>query len=133
MKLLYLGDVVGRSGREAANRYIAHARSQLGVEFVVVNGENAAAGFGITPAIAREFFDAGADVVTTGNHAWDQLEIIPYLAQEKRLLRPQNYPPSAPGAGAARSWRARQAAKAGWRCKSPSVRSAAGRFASRPA
>jgi metallophosphoesterase (TIGR00282 family) len=70
------------------------------LDFIVANGENAAGGFGITPAICEEFFKAGVDAITTGNHLFDQSEIVPYLAQEKRLLRPLNYPDATPGAGA---------------------------------
>jgi metallophosphoesterase (TIGR00282 family) len=99
MKILFLGDVVGRGGRDAVCAYVPRARKEHALDFVVINGENAAAGFGITPAIAGDFFKAGADVITTGNHVWDQQEIVPYIAGEKRLLRPQNYPPGTPGTG----------------------------------
>jgi metallophosphoesterase (TIGR00282 family) len=99
MKILFLGDIVGRSGRDAVCAWVPRARREQALDFVVVNGENAAAGFGITPAIVAEFLKAGVDVITTGNHVWDQQEIIPYLAQEKRLLRPYNYPEGTPGAG----------------------------------
>lgn len=101
MKILFLGDVVGRSGRDAVCAYIPRARKEHALEFVVVNGENAAAGFGITPAIVEEFFKAGADVITTGNHVWDQQEIITSLSREKRLLRPHNYPATTVGTGLA--------------------------------
>lgn len=101
MKILFLGDVVGRSGREAVCQFLPRARKEHGLDFIVVNGENAAGGFGITPAICDDFIKAGADVVTTGNHAWDQQEIIPKMAKEKRLLRPQNYPEGTTGNGAA--------------------------------
>ena len=99
MKILFLGDVVGRSGRDAVCAFLPKARKQHALDFIVVNGENAAGGFGITPAIYDDFIKAGADVVTTGNHAWDQQEIIPKFAKEKRLLRPQNYPEGTPGNG----------------------------------
>jgi metallophosphoesterase (TIGR00282 family) len=75
------------------------ARKEHALDFIVVNGENAAGGFGITADIAKEFFKAGTDVITTGNHVWDQQEVIPYIAQEKRLLRPHNYPESTVGTG----------------------------------
>lgn len=101
MKILFLGDVVGRSGRDAVCAYVPRARREQGLDFVVVNGENAAAGFGITPAICEEFFKAGIDLITTGNHVWDQQEIIPVLNKEKRLLRPHNYPESTVGSGLA--------------------------------
>jgi 2',3'-cyclic-nucleotide 2'-phosphodiesterase len=97
MKLLFLGDVMGRSGREAACAYVKTQRQA--VDFIIVNGENSAGGFGITPAICEEFFKAGADVITTGNHLWDQQEIVPLLAREKRLLRPLNYPEATLGTG----------------------------------
>ena len=75
-------------------------RQELGLDFVVVNGENAAAGFGITAKICAELHGGGVDCITTGNHVWDQREIIPYIAQDKRLLRPVNFPPGTPGWGA---------------------------------
>lgn len=101
MRILFLGDIVGRSGREAVCRYVTRARKEQNLDFIVVNGENAAAGFGITPAICEELFKAGVDAITTGNHLWDQQEIIPYLGREKRLIRPLNYPDSTTGSGAA--------------------------------
>ena len=100
MRLLFCGDVVGQSGRNAVCATVRRAKGELGIDFVVANGENAAGGFGITPAICEEFFDAGVDVVTTGNHVWDQREVITYFEQEQRLLRPHNYPLGTPGAGA---------------------------------
>jgi 2',3'-cyclic-nucleotide 2'-phosphodiesterase len=99
MKILFLGDVVGRSGRDAVVKHVPQLRKEWALDFVVVSGDNAAGGFGITPAICKDFFDAGADVVTGGDHIWDQKEIVPYLSTEKRLLRPQNFPDSAPGRG----------------------------------
>ncbi len=99
MKILFLGDVVGRSGRDAVYAWLPRARKEHAPDFVVVNGENAAHGFGITPAICEEFFRAGVDVITTGNHVWDQQEIIPLLSREKRVLRPHNYPEATPGTG----------------------------------
>ena len=99
MKILFLGDVVGRSGRDAVCKWLPGARKEHGLDFIVVNAENAAGGFGITPDIAKDFFKAGADVLTTGNHVWDQQEIMPYIAQEKRILRPHNYPETTPGTG----------------------------------
>src|ERR1700743_822076 len=100
MKVLFCGDIVGRSGREAVTNNIPRLRETLGLDFVVVNGENAAAGFGITAKICGELHHAGVDCITTGNHVWDQREIIPYIAQDKRLLRPLNFPPGTPGWGA---------------------------------
>ncbi len=100
MKLLYLGDVVGRSGRVAAIEAIPQLRRDLKLDFVVVNGENSAHGFGITPKICAEFYEAGADAITTGNHVWDQRELIPYIDGDPRLVRPANFPRGTPGRGA---------------------------------
>ncbi len=99
MRILFLGDVIGRAGRDAVTGRMAEIRQRLSLDFVVVNGENAAHGFGITPKICEEFFAAGVDVLTLGNHTWDQREIIPHLDQEPRLLRPLNYPVGTPGRG----------------------------------
>ncbi len=99
MRILAFGDVVGRSGRRGLCESLPHLRRELAADFVIVNGENAAGGFGITPKICDQFFAAGADVVTTGNHAWDQKEIVPHFDREKRLLRPHNYPEGTPGTG----------------------------------
>ena len=101
MNLLFIGDVVGRPGRDAVTGRLPALRDELGLDFVVLNGENAAAGFGITGKICRAFYDAGVDVITTGNHVWDQREIITYINGDPRLLRPLNYPPGTPGRGAA--------------------------------
>jgi metallophosphoesterase (TIGR00282 family) len=101
MRLLFVGDVVGRSGRKVALEQLPLLRERLALDAVVVNGENAAGGFGITPAICQEFYDAGADVVTTGNHVFDQREIIPRLERDARLLRPLNMMPGTPGRGVA--------------------------------
>src|SRR5213075_943423 len=100
MKVLFCGDIVGRSGREAVVKNVPRLRQELGLDFVVVNGENAAAGFGITAKICSELHGAGVDCITTGNHVWDQRDIISYIAQDKRLLRPLNFPPGTPGWGA---------------------------------
>jgi metallophosphoesterase (TIGR00282 family) len=99
MNILFLGDVVGRSGRDAVVKHLPKLRSEWQLDFIVVDGDNAAGGFGSTPQTVKDFFAAGADVVTGGDHIWDQKEIVPYLAQEKRLLRPQNFPQQAPGTG----------------------------------
>ena len=99
MKILFCGDVVGRSGRDAITQYVPKLRAEHELDFVIVNGDNAAAGFGITPQICKDFYDAGVDVITGGDHIWDQKEIVPYLASEKRLLRPQNFPEKTPGIG----------------------------------
>ena len=99
MRILFLGDVVGRSGREGVLRQIPLLRRDLSLDFVVVNGENAAGGFGITEKIAAEFFAAGADVITTGNHVWDQKELVGQIDRMPNLLRPINYPDGTPGRG----------------------------------
>ena len=100
MRILFLGDVVGRSGRDALVANLPKLRAALRADLVVVNGENASHGFGLAPDMARAMLDAGADVITLGNHAWDRKEIIPYLEAEPRVIRPVNYPPGTPGRGA---------------------------------
>ncbi len=99
LKLLFLGDVVGEPGRKAVIEMVPKFKAGRGVDFVVVNGENAANGRGITPKITIDLLRAGAAVITTGDHVWDQKEIISFFPTEPRLLRPLNYPASAPGAG----------------------------------
>ena len=101
MRLLFVGDVVGRAGRTALLDLLPDLRRRWALECVVVNGENAAGGFGITEAICREFLDAGADCVTLGNHSFDQREALVFIARQPRLIRPVNYPPGTPGSGAA--------------------------------
>ncbi len=96
-----MGDIVGRSGRDALVAELPSLRRELGLDFVVVNGENAAGGFGITAAICDDVFDAGADVITLGNHSWDQREALVHIERETRLVRPVNYPSGTPGRGAA--------------------------------
>ena len=100
MRLLFLGDLVGRSGRVAVVEALPGLRERYRADFVVVNGENAAGGFGITEPILTELLDAGADVVTTGNHVFDQRETLVFIERADRLLRPINYPPGTPGRGA---------------------------------
>ncbi len=100
MRILFLGDIVGRSGRKAVLDELADMREKLRADFVIVNGENAAGGFGITEKICTQLLDAGADVITTGNHAFDQREALVFIGREPRLLRPVNYPPGTPGRGA---------------------------------
>src|SRR5665213_1764116 len=102
MRIAFFGDIVGRSGREGLADHLPGLRRRLAIEFVIVNAENAAAGFGITEATARELFDAGADCLTLGNHSWDQKEALTYIVREPRLIRPLNYPvlADAPGRGA---------------------------------
>ncbi len=102
MRLGFFGDVVGRAGRAAVAEHLPRVRKQLKLDFVVVNGENAAGGFGITSSTANELFDAGADCITLGNHSWDQAEALTFIERETRLLRPFNYPQTLniPGRGA---------------------------------
>ncbi len=99
MRILFLGDVVGRSAREAVIKQIPEIRRNFSLDFVIVNGENAAGGFGITEKICEDFFSSGIDCITTGNHVWDQKELFDYIKDENRLLRPINYPEETPGKG----------------------------------
>ena len=99
MQILFVADVFGRPGRTAMAEGVARWRASRRPALTIVNGENAAGGFGLTPSMALELFDAGADVVTSGNHIWDKREIYPMLDQEPRLLRPDNYPAGNPGRG----------------------------------
>jgi len=99
MRLMFLGDVVGRSGREVVYANLPSLREQLKPDLVVVNGENAAHGFGITEEIYQKLREAGADVVTLGNHAFDQREALIFIAREERLIRPLNWPQGCPGRG----------------------------------
>lgn len=99
MRVLMIGDVVGKPGRQAVRALTPRLRRELKADVVIANGENAAAGRGLTPATARELFEAGVDVITSGNHIWDQKEIVPFLDGEALVLRPANYPPAAPGRG----------------------------------
>jgi metallophosphoesterase (TIGR00282 family) len=100
MRLLFVGDVVGRAGRAVLLEHLSMLRARWALDLVVVNGENAAGGFGITETIVQEFLDAGADAVTLGNHAFDQKEALAFIERQPRLIRPLNYPPGAPGRGA---------------------------------
>jgi metallophosphoesterase (TIGR00282 family) len=101
MRLLFVGDVVGRSGRAAVIERLPALIRDWKLDCVIVNGENAAGGFGITEAIYQEIMDAGADVITGGNHSWDQREALVFIERAPRLLRPINYPPGTPGRGIA--------------------------------
>jgi 2',3'-cyclic-nucleotide 2'-phosphodiesterase len=101
MRILFIGDVVGRSGRAIVQQQLPRLRRDWKLDFVVLNGENAAGGFGITEAICQEFLDAGADAITGGNHSWDQKEALVFIERAPRLLRPINFPPGTPGRGAA--------------------------------
>ena len=99
LKILFLGDVIGEPGRRAVIDSIPKFKEERGVDFVIVNGENSANGRGITPRISIELLRAGAAVITSGDHIWDQKDIVPYIDQEPRLLRPLNYPGGTPGGG----------------------------------
>ncbi len=99
MRILFVGDVMGRSGREAVQKHLPGLKEKLKADIAIVNGENAAQGIGITDKICAELYAAGADCITTGNHVWDQREIIPYIARDPKLLRPLNFPKHAPGNG----------------------------------
>ena len=99
--VLCVGDVFGESGRRCVQTLLPRLRKQHEVDVAVVNVENAAAGFGVTPLIARTFLEQGVDVMTSGNHIWDRKEIIEYIVKENLLLRPANYPSGTPGVGSA--------------------------------
>lgn len=99
MKIIFLGDIVGQVGREAIFEHLPTIRKQIKPDLVIVNGENAAHRVGITPKIARQLFDAGIDGITGGDHSFDRSEIIPYMAEEGRLIRPLNMPAATPGKG----------------------------------
>lgn len=99
MRLIFLGDVVGRTGRKAVLEQIPLLRARYEPDILVMNGENAAGGFGITEAVFKEFIAAGADVVTLGNHAWDQKEALDFIGNEPALVRPMNFPGTTPGKG----------------------------------
>lgn len=101
MRILFLGDLVGRSGRQVAIEQIPRLRKRWNIDLLVVNGENAAGGFGINEAIYNEVIAAGADAVTLGNHAFDQRETLVYIERAERLIRPANFPSGTPGRGAA--------------------------------
>ncbi len=107
MRILFVGDVFGSAGRRIVREHLGHVVEQNTVDLLVINGENSAGGFGITPAIAEELFDLGADVITTGNHVWDKREIIEYInsvpadshERARRVIRPANYVAGTPGYG----------------------------------
>ncbi|MFP4386716.1 MAG: YmdB family metallophosphoesterase [Alphaproteobacteria bacterium] len=100
MRILFVGDIVGRAGREALERYLPILKTELQCDVVIVNGENSAHGRGITSKICNKFLEQWCDVVTTGNHVWDQREILKYISEQPRLLRPANFPEkTTPGKG----------------------------------
>jgi len=99
MNILMVGDVFGESGRAAIAKHLPRLRQQHAIDFCVVNIENAANGFGVTPLIARQALEQGADVLTSGNHIWDKKEIVEYISKENLLLRPANFPAGTPGSG----------------------------------
>lgn len=99
MNILFIGDIVGQPGRSIVQTLLPELRKKHEVDFVIANGENSAGGSGITPKTATEIFSAGVDVITSGDHLWDQKEVMGLLADEKRFLRPMNYPPEVPGRG----------------------------------
>lgn len=99
MRILVIGDVVGKPGRRAVRMLAPQLRKEHHIDFIIVNGENAAGGFGITLDNIQEFLECGVDVVTSGNHVWDQKEFIPHMDSELPVVRPFNYPPGVPGRG----------------------------------
>src|SRR5712691_10010355 len=101
MRILFIGDIVGRSGRAVLLERLPGLVRDWKLDFVAINGENAAGGFGITEAIYQEFIDAGGDAITGGNHSWDQKEALVFIERAPKLLRPINYPAGTPGRGAA--------------------------------
>jgi len=111
MRVLFLGDVVGRPGRRAVGVVLSRLRRQGVIDFVIANCENAAGGKGVDPRSAEELRDAGVDVLTSGNHIWQKREIVPYLQENGRLLRPLNFAPEAPGVG----WTVRESPRTGTR------------------
>jgi metallophosphoesterase (TIGR00282 family) len=99
VNILFCGDVMGRPGRDAIKKYVPELRRDFALDLVVVNAENAAGGSGLTERLCGEIYDCGVDVLTTGNHVWDQRELIAYIDRDPRVLRPANFPPGTPGAG----------------------------------
>ena len=99
MRILFVGDIVGRPGRDALKNHLGHILESRRIDLCIANAENSAAGNGITPRLGEELLGLKIDVLTSGNHIFDKKEVLPYFDQEPRLLRPANYPPSAPGRG----------------------------------
>ncbi|HLF79225.1 MAG TPA: TIGR00282 family metallophosphoesterase [Dehalococcoidia bacterium] len=103
MRILFIGDVVGSPGRKALSVMLPSLRRELSIDVIIANGENAAAGRGLTQRTAREMFNAGVDIISSGNHIWDQREIVEELDSDAPIIRPANYPPGSPGRGIVRS------------------------------
>ena len=99
MKILLIGDIIGKPGRRAVREGLPNLKNKLKIDFVIANVENSAGGFGITRSVAEELFSLGIDVFTSGNHIWDKKEAVTYITKESRLLRPANYPADVPGFG----------------------------------
>ena len=99
MKVLFIGDIVGKSGRTAVKALLPNLVDKYKIDIVIANGENIAAGFGLTEPLVAELFKIGIHIITTGNHVWDKKEFIPYISKDNRVLRPLNYPPGVPGSG----------------------------------
>ena len=99
LRCMVIGDIIGKPGRQAIGHHLADLRAELDLDMVIANGENVAAGAGLTPSLAEELFAHGIDVITSGNHIWDKREIYEYLDSDRPVLRPLNYPDSAPGRG----------------------------------
>ena len=99
MNILFIGDVVGKPGREAIKQLLPGLKKEYNLQFVIANAENAAGGSGITEPVAGELFDAGVDCLTSGDHIWKKREIFEYIIREERILRPLNFPRGAPGSG----------------------------------
>src|SRR5437762_804762 len=101
VKLLFIADIVGEPGRRVVKQLVPQLRQRLDLDAVIANGENSAGGSGITPKTAEEIFSAGVDIITSGDHLWDQKEVVLLLENDRRFLRPLNYPPGTPGQGSA--------------------------------
>jgi metallophosphoesterase (TIGR00282 family) len=99
MKLLFIGDIVGKTGRMAVKALLSNLADKYKIDLVIANGENIAGGFGLTEPLVSELFRSGVDIITTGNHVWDKRDFVNYISKDNRVLRPLNYPPGAPGYG----------------------------------
>lgn len=99
IRVLAIGDIIGKPGRNAVSKFLPDIREEENIDFCIANGENSAGGNGITPQVAEELFSSGIDVITTGNHVWDKKEVKDIIGRNRNILRPHNYPPGAPGSG----------------------------------